>query len=282
LARLPSVCHAAVVATVDLVVTDLDGTLWAHEGFVEGRVLEAWHAIEERGVPILVATGRRLTSTREPLGEFGLVPPVVVLDGALGLFLESSRRFHERPIAPETGGQILEIFSAVGLSPVVYVDHPVVDAFVSSAPSTNPGHLERFGATVATGDLDDVVATESVLAFGLVGVDRIILADVVDGVEAERCGEARLNPSFDFGGGALTVVAHGLSKWDGVVAFCREAGIDPGRVLAIGDGANDVELLEHAAISCSLEGSSAGALEAAEYVVGSVAVGGWAEIVGLL
>jgi hydroxymethylpyrimidine pyrophosphatase-like HAD family hydrolase len=270
------------VPTVDLVVTDLDGTLWAHEGLVHDRVLQAWSAITAAGVPILVATGRREKSTAIPLAAFGLVPPAVLLDGAIGIDLATARRFHTHATGPVTAKALLATFNDHGLSPVVYVDSPRADVFVSTAPSTHPGHLALFGSDARVGDLDEVVATETVLAFGLVGVDCAAANAVAAAVVEAGLGEARVNPSFDFGGCALTVVAPGLSKWDGVVAYCAGAGIDPGRLLAIGDGSNDVELLTNASVSCSLEGSSAVAIDAADHLVGPVGSGGWADIVAYI
>ena len=267
---------------VDLVVTDLDGTLWAHEGLVHERVLSAWSTITASGVPILVATGRRRKSTANPLAALGLAPPAVLLDGAIGIDLATARRFHTRAAGPVTAKALLAAFADHGLSPVVYVDGRDADVFVSTAPSTHPGHLALFGADARVGDLDEVVATESVLAFGLVGVDCTVAKAVAATVVEAGLGEARVNPSFDFDGCALTVVTPGLSKWDGVLAYCDDAGIDPDRLLAIGDGSNDIELLANAKISCSLEGSSAVAIDAADYLVGPVGSGGWADIVAFL
>ena len=76
-------------APIELVVTDLDGTLWAYgsEGVPHERTLAAWAELDRRGVPVLVATGRRATTAREPLAEYGLAPSAVVLNGALALDL---------------------------------------------------------------------------------------------------------------------------------------------------------------------------------------------------
>jgi hydroxymethylpyrimidine pyrophosphatase-like HAD family hydrolase len=213
-----------------------------------------------------------------PLAAFGLAPPAVLLDGAIGIDLATGHTFHERPIAPGVGRSVLARFRRHGLSPVVYVDSTAIDAYVGPDTSTNPGHLKRFGRHACVADLDEVIETETVLAFGLIGVPEAPLEAVAAAILADRLGEARINPSFDFGDCAFTVVAHGLSKWDGVLAFCAKSGIDAARVLAIGDGSNDVELLAHAALSFSLDGSSALAVEAADHLVGSVSGGGWAEI----
>ena len=42
----------------------------------------------------------------------------------------------------------------------------------------------------------------------------------------------------------MTVSPIGVHKWRGVRAFCAHHGIDDGAVLAVGDGLNDIELLQ--------------------------------------
>ncbi len=82
----------------------------------------------------------------------------------------------------------------------------------------------------------------------------------------------------DFGGHGLTVNPIGLSKWVGVLAYCALAGIDPSRVLALGDGDNDRELLTNASVALVPEDAHEHALATAHHVVPSPAVGGWAAV----
>lgn len=69
------------MSTIDLVVTDLDGTLWDAGERIHSRTLAALHELEARGVPLLVATGRRPRSAAQVLAREGLRPPAVLLDG---------------------------------------------------------------------------------------------------------------------------------------------------------------------------------------------------------
>ena len=80
-----------------LIVTDLDGTLWHTDDEVHGDVVKALGRVLESGPPLLVATGRRVTSTRVPLARIGVAPAAIVLNGALGLDLTTDVRFHRAP-----------------------------------------------------------------------------------------------------------------------------------------------------------------------------------------
>jgi hydroxymethylpyrimidine pyrophosphatase-like HAD family hydrolase len=53
------------MSTIELVVTDLDGTLWDTAEQLHPRTASAIADLSRRGVHLLVATGRRVTSTRE-------------------------------------------------------------------------------------------------------------------------------------------------------------------------------------------------------------------------
>ncbi len=266
---------------VELVVTDLDGTLWHTDDAVHERTLAALVELERRAVPLLVATGRRVTSTRVPLARFGLAPPAVVLNGALGLDLATGARFHRAAYATHEAVAVMAAFAAVGLQPVVYVDNPRWDAFLGPAPSTNPEHVRQLGDTATTDDLARVVGEEIVLGFGMIGVP---MADGEAAVAAAgELAEVHLDRSIDYTGlASLTVAPRGQSKWDGVRAFCALHGLREDRVLAVADGANDLELLDKAAVSVVPAVAHPAALERADHVVPAAADGGWADLLAYL
>ena len=264
----------------DLVVTDLDGTLWFGDEQIHPATVAAWRELERRDVPVLVATGRRVTSTRVPLARLGFAPPAVVMNGALVLHLETGERYHRHVYSADDARRVLAAFRAAHIEPCVYVDHDRVDVFVSEQPSTHPAHLESLGTTAEHADLDDVVGSMPVLMFGIMGNDAGHLTEVASALFG--VAETHLAPSDQYGGHSFTVTPIGLSKWVGVVAYCEQHGIDPNRVLAIGDGPNDCELLGGAAVAVVPSDACADALDLADHVVASPRDGGWAEILDLV
>lgn len=267
----------ASMASVSVVVTDLDGTLWHFDDHIDPAVLDAWAELERRGIPVLVATGRRVTSTRVPLGRFGLAPEAIVLNGALGLDLATGERFHRAPFSAEGARGVLDAMRAAGLSPVVYIDHPELDAFVGPDPSTHPDHLAGLGDGARPDDLDRVVAEETVLGFSMIGV----AFDDAERAEQKIAGtaETHVDRSIDYDGlASMTIAPLGQSKWDGVLAWCRARDVDPTRVLALADGANDLELLDGAAIGLVPEVCHPAARSRASAMIPSAADGGWAAV----
>ena len=262
---------------VSLVVTDLDGTFWHTDDHVDEAVLDAVDRLGRQGVPLLVATGRRLASTRAPLARVGLAPPAVVLNGALGVDLTSGERFHCSAFTTADATGVIDALAAIGLAPVVYVDHPRYDVFLAPAPSTHPGHVVQLGASAGIDDLDRVGQEESVLAFSMIGVDEAAADAAADAIG--ELAETHVDRSLDFPGRAsFTCAPRGQSKWDGVLAYCSYQGVDPTRVLALADGPNDVELLDNAAIRLVPDVAHPAAKARADHVIPAAAAGGWRHV----
>jgi hydroxymethylpyrimidine pyrophosphatase-like HAD family hydrolase len=265
---------------VQLVVTDLDGTLSDADERIHPASVRAIRDLEAGGIPVLVATGRRLRMAYAVLEAGGLTGPAVVLDGALGLDLRDGRVFHQIAFPAAAARRVLEVFEAAGLGPCVYVDRPGVDLVVGDHPSTHPDHLARARPWVAVDDLARVVEDEPVFTFAVVGRPASLLEPVLRTVGP--AGSASIVHDLVYGGCTLQVRPPSVSKWSGVLAFCADQGIDPGRILAVGDGANDLELLEGAAVACAVASATPSVLARADHVIGPPTSGGWAAVLDLV
>jgi hydroxymethylpyrimidine pyrophosphatase-like HAD family hydrolase len=161
----------------------------------------------------------------------------------------------------------------------VYVEHDDYDVYIRERPSTSDQHLRALGRCACPADLDEIVASVHELSFGIFGQDEQLIDGVLPSLAAVADPRATHG---DLGGHGVTVGPVGLSKWNGVLAHCSRAGLDPSRVLAIGDGMNDRELLTNAAIALVPDDAQEDALSAAHHVVPSPAVGGWAAVLDYL
>jgi len=267
-------------SAVTLVVTDLDGTLWDADERIHDRTLVALHELERRGTPLLVATGRRPRNAAAALARDGLRPPAVALDGAVGHYLDSYESFHRAPFPREAAVAVLTAFEDAGLSPCLYVDRPDADVVVGHRPATRPEHLDHIGRWLARDDVRTVVMEEDVLAVGIVGQPASRLQPVADAI-AEHAAAAVTRDLY-FGDATLIARPKGISKWEGVVAYCERHDIDPGGVLALGDGENDLELLAAASVACVVSDGCEAALALADHVIEPASAGGWCAVLDLV
>ncbi len=267
---------------IRLVATDLDGTFWDTELVPPPSHLAAVEALRSAGVTVVVATSRRPRVVARQLGAAGLALPAVLMDGALGLDLPSGACFHRACFGADDALATLATFRAHGLDPCLYVEHPEIDIVVSETPSTCAAHLTYLGAVAGRGDLQATAGTSDVYAFSVLGLGLERLRPVADELAGGRRSGAVLYPEPDYGQYGLIASPPGVTKWTGVDAYCRRHGIAPGEVLAVGDGLNDVAMLEQAGTAVAVRGGAPEAVAAAEHLIDPPAGEGWTRIVDLV
>ena len=251
---------------IEMVVTDLDGTLWPSEARVPAATREAVLELERRGIPVLAATGRRLRSARLALVRAGLAHvPCVGLNGALAA--DQGEVFHAAPFSLDDARTVYDTFVSGGITPVGYVvpdrDGDSVDAFAAEGVSTHPDHLAVLAPTLSSMPEDFTMT----VAFSVLGIPYAALDPIRVMIEELCVADCILTPDRAYGEHNLAATARGVSKWTGILAYCARHGIDATRVLAIGDDDNDVTMLENAGVGLAMTHASPAAIAGAGAVV---------------
>src|SRR4051812_1752421 len=84
---------------IELIVTDLDGTLWDTTVTVQASTKSALHSLAAQQVPVIAATGRRSRGAFGELQGHRLdISAGILLNGALGVHFGSGERFHSRSL----------------------------------------------------------------------------------------------------------------------------------------------------------------------------------------
>ena len=267
-----------------LLVTDLDRTFWGLDCVAPEAHLEALAELKATGHVVLAATGRRLRNISRLFELNGLDLPSVALDGSIGMDFATKERFHRVAFDSAALWKLLDILDASGIRPCLYIDDrgdPGGDVVMPENPSSEPSHLgfldEDVNHSLSPSDVED-----DVLELVLTGLPSDLAHKAAGKVHLKALGVARVDePDPLYGGSRLTVSPPGVSKVSGVEAFCRWKGLDI-EFAAIGDGINDLELLEAASISIAIAGSYASRNATPDHIIDPPEQSGWAIIPKLL
>ncbi len=268
--------------TIRLVATDLDGTLWGKAVEVRPRIRAAIAELERRGVVVLAATGRRPRSARVALGRNELVLAAVCLDGTFGEDFATGVRFHEELFEPDAAAAVLDAFESLNVAPNVFVDHPEIDVLLAEAPSHRPDGAETLADWAQIGPLKAALPQHRAAAFTVIGGDHAVLAPVALAARATGFARATLTADSLYGGTSLSVVPSAASKWAGVLSFAARHGIDAAEILAVGDAANDLEMLHGAAIAVVVRTAVDEVRATADHLIDPPDEDGWAALIDLI
>lgn len=247
----------------DLVVFDLDGTVLRRDLTISEATVEALRRLRERGMRLVVATGRRFEAAREYarwLGSGGS-EPLICYGGAMVRRLDGETLMH-RTLEREVSLEVLEWAEGRGLHARVFLDGEVVE---HSNPPEAFSHLPR------EPDISFVESPLRWLRHHGEEPTKITLVDHPERVEgwleearerfAGRLFVTRSMPHYVEVGDLKSTKSRALEL------LCARWGIDPERVLAFGDAENDADMLRLAGRGVAVGGMSREVREAADEVV---------------
>ncbi len=260
-----------------LVVTDLDGTVWDSTLRCHPSTRDAIEELARRDdVVLLVATGRRRTSARRGFDLNGFLLPSVLLNGAIGFDFDTDSIFHQVSFGPEALERVLDVLQSFELAPVAYLSDTRVLAV--EGVTTGVRHLESVGADLHWSSFDELASRSDVLGMSMLGVEQSLLTPAFEalggilGVEAAAFADHLYTPY------SLMMAPENVTKALGITAYCEHVGFVPDRVIALGDGGNDLEMLAMADVAIAVRGGDSRALALADHVIERPESGGWATV----
>jgi len=186
-------------------------------------------------------------SVKRYLDDVGLPEPVVCYQGAAVVEPRSSVFLLHEPLELEVARDAIAELATLGISPNVYVDDQLYVAEENDYTRRYSGFQHLPVVTVG-----DLLAWLERSPTKLVAVaEPPVLAEIRPQLERRLDGRAFLTTSLPY---MLEIGNPGVTKGSGLAFVAERLGLDLGRVIAFGDGENDVELLETAGFGVAVEG----------------------------
>ncbi len=238
---------------------DFDRTLVGRDGLLRPRTRAAITRSQDAGIPVVVATGRMFRSVRPYLEEAGIADPVVCYQGAAVVDPTSGTFLLHEPIPLETAREAVRLLAGLGYPPNCYVgdrlyveqetEYSRMYAGFQHIPVEEVGDLAAWlqeppTKLVAVADPDDVPALRKAVAAGL-------------------DGKVFLTTSLPY---LLELGNPAVSKGTGIAFVTERLGLSLERVVAFGDGENDIELIEEAGFGIAVADGNPLLIERADWI----------------
>jgi len=245
---------------VRLVACDLDGTLIARDNRLSDRVTAAVARTLDAGIWVVAVTGRPWQWTLDIARHHRLLPTAVASNGAALIDVESG--------AIEPTG--LRDGVVLGLMERVRAKVPGVTFAVDGVGfmGHEPGfHDATYLVDVGghRGDLTELVARDVIkLICRVEGLPAEALAAEIDADVT-----AGVAVPYHGAGEWVELLPDGVSKASGLALVCERLGVAADEVVAVGDGWNDVPMLEWAGVGVAMRDASEHVRAAADRVAPS-------------
>jgi Cof subfamily protein (haloacid dehalogenase superfamily) len=245
-----------------LLAADLDGTLIDRDIAWAPGLPEALAGLRAAGVGTAICTGRMFQSVSKVAARLGIVDgPVVCYQGALVADLATGEWFRHTPMDGAAAAEVVRHVRAMGRQLNAYIDDRLYVEEVTPWARRYAEHVEVGIHSVP--DLEDEVRrrppTKLVLVTSADDVEAILA-----GLEERWAGElyvVRSQPEY------IEFTDVSVSKSGALAWLCERLGVAREHVVTLGDGMNDVDMLEWAGLGVAVAEAARPVRDAADLVV---------------
>jgi Cof subfamily protein (haloacid dehalogenase superfamily) len=254
-----------------LIALDVDGTLVDHEGSMTEEVRDAAQAVIEAGHDVIIATGRSLGATLPVIRLLGITRGYAVCsNGGVTLRIDT---------ALPDGFEVLER--------VTFDPRPALSALREKLPSAKYALEDDRGRFLSTESFQDAsfgseaesVDFEEMLESRAVRVVVFSTDSSADEFGAAVGSIGLHGVTYSVGWTAwLDIAASGVTKASALEVLRQRLGTDRSLTVAVGDGRNDIEMLQWAARGVAMGQAPDEVRSAASEVTGTVFDDGAAKV----
>lgn len=241
-----------------LLALDIDGTILNSAGELSPRTRRAIVRAKERGIAVVLATGRRLTTTLPWAQALGLVEPLIVHNGAVVHDQVSGQTLHKRVIELKTAQTIVDRLAAASLNYVVYTGESAGERVIAPEGTwREPENLLGRYLGEQAEFIPELKLTAAPIRISIIDhynkVDPFydeLLAVLKDEVTAMLFGAER-----DTWRG-IEIIPSCCNKGTGLAYLAERLSLTASETIAIGDNINDLEMLCWAGLGVAMENGS--------------------------
>ena len=259
-----------------LIALDLDGTLLTGKRTIRDDSISAIKRVRERGIEVVLVTGRHHTAVYPYHRQLGLDTPAICCNGTYVYDFAARRVLTSDPLDKETSRTLVDWTERHGIHMLLYSDDVIIYKEINENlrsflawSDTLPDNVKPYVRPVDSTFHEEVEKAGQIWKFLVTGEDGPAMAAHLDEIadtlpiDYEWSWENRVD-----------INPRGNSKGRRLEEIVRQKGLSPSEVLAIGDQMNDITMLRFAGMGIAMGNAREEAREIADYVTAGNEEGG--------
>ncbi len=231
-----------------LIAIDMDGTLLNSQNEVSLRTKAAIERAKEKGIHIVLATGRILKSAKIFSDELMLTNPILACNGAI-ILDESRNTIYNRPIEADLAKRIMELGREYGLYYHFYNEESLfTNQYIKGIADYYSRKSQKIDVKIFN-DEEEILNNKELNIFKFLFIDND--SDKLNRLREDFGAIEGLNITKSWGNN-LEVMDFRASKGIGLEYLCNEMKISKDAVIAIGDSENDLSMLKFAGLGVAM------------------------------
>lgn len=256
-----------------LIASDMDGTLLDLKRAISPENLAAIRKALDLGVIFTISTGRSMVAVKRYQEILQLKTPIITYNGGAIVMPDTGEVLYQKNLNPKAAARVIRRGRALKASMCIWSGNTL---YILREDTYTMQYAERAGGAtlLKRSEVRDVIQQ---------GISKILWYDTEERLEKfqESLSKKPIEDVAYFTSSAvfLEIVDSGVSKGSALQFLGEYHGISAAEMIAIGDGMNDIAMLEYAGLGVAMENASDAVKDAADFVTGANVNDGVAQVI---
>lgn len=270
--------------TYKLVALDLDGTLLNDEKKLPKENIEVLKELHDKGIEIVIATGRRYWSAKEYAEEIGLDTVIMANNGTIIRQMSNDKLLVSKYMDEDDFYNLIKEGRELGLYPILHVDHyhEGYDMIIELDRGDTNYSSYLSNVLVRFKQMEDVLNYKEPKILSVIYIGQTESLEALNKLLIDKYKgkyNSHIMSNMTKVGPMLEVMSPLGSKWDSLKDYAQNKGIPIEEIIAIGDDNNDIEMIKNSGLGIGMKNSSDKVKEVAKVITNKTNnEGGVAEI----
>ena len=258
-----------------MVCIDMDGTLLTKRKKVSEESRETIKKVHDKGVEIVVTTGRIYNNAEYYSNFLGVKSPVIAANGAIVKSKIDSKIIYENPISIDECMKLIDLLYEMKFLFHFYTTDGIFCNNSFTEISTKLYMTKQVGYESLKINYHVIRSKEKWIKFFKENKNKITKCIVFSAFPEKiiKCKEnlKKIEGIVYFGAGkrSIEINNRGVSKGNAVKALAEKYGIKREEIICIGDNENDLSMIEYAGLGVAMGNAIDSVKEIADYVTSS-------------
>lgn len=264
-----------------LLALDIDGTIVDENGVLSEKTRNSIIELQKRKITVVLATGRRLTTTLPIAEKLELTGPLVVHNGAVVFEQKSRNIIYKSGIEISVAQEILEVLHRESINYLLFTGESGGE--VGIAPTGSWAESENLLDLYLNESAlfqDDIIISQEPIRFSI--IDRREKIEPLYWTLIDKYGDKLNAMVFGEDRGiwlGIEIVPGNCHKGTGLMHVAQKLGINSTEVVAIGDNVNDLEMIKWAGFGVAMDNATPELKSSADYIAPSIEHDGVSKII---
>ena len=238
-----------------LIATDCDGTILNSKGYLPKEIINTFKVLHNKGIHILLATGRNDILAKDYLDELDIDCPVAGCNGATLLNFYTNKHYFTKSMDKNSLDKIFNMCKDGNIG---------VKMFATDTCYTNDRTLYEGGINLITTkytrkmkysinyqlvkNMHDVSGLDNVVKAVVIEQDIPKLLKIRDSINANIPSVKAVQSNWN----CIDINSKSVSKGNAILEYAKIIGVKPDEIIAFGDSENDISMLKTAGLGIAV------------------------------